>query len=124
MTGAHTVTVVPEGSGYACAAERSVLHGMEHAGAQGIPVGCRNGGCGVCRVRVLAGTYTTRKMSKAFVTEADLAEGIVLACRTTPTGDLTVQCCPKPPAVATPAGPQTRPAITTSTVTNKEKPWE
>ena len=45
----------------------------------GIQVGCRGGGCGVCRVEVLAGdVYTAKRMSKAHVTEADLAHGIVL----------------------------------------------
>jgi ferredoxin len=69
-----------------------LLHEMVAHHATAISVGCRGGGCGVCRVRVLEGTYTTRRMSRRHVTEADEADGIVLACRTIATSDLVVRC--------------------------------
>jgi hypothetical protein len=49
-------------------------------------VGCRGGGCGVCRVRVLDGAYTTLRMSRQAHVEADEAAGVVLACRIVPVG--------------------------------------
>ncbi len=107
MTTAYTVTVLPEGTAFASAADRSVLHGMEQSCGRGIQVGCRSGGCGVCRITVLSGTYTTKRMSKAFVTEDDLRAGVVLSCRTYPTSDLTVQCAPKPAATAPLASAET-----------------
>jgi ferredoxin len=92
----HTITVEPTGQQFLCPDTKNVLVAMEYLGCDGIQVGCRNGGCGVCRVQVLAGTYTAKKMSKAHVDEADLADGVVLSCRIFPTSDLTVRVCPKP----------------------------
>jgi len=40
---------------------------------------------------VLSGTYRTRKMSRAHVSEADERAGIVLACRLIPESDLAVK---------------------------------
>lgn len=96
----YTITVDPTGQQFRCPEDKTVLIAMEYLGAEGIQVGCRSGGCGVCRVQVVSGTYTSKKMSKAHVTEDDLATDIVLSCRIFPTTDLTVRVCPK---VAAPA---------------------
>ncbi len=60
---------------------------MEQLGRKGIPVGCR-GGCGVCKVRIVAGKYHATKMSPQHVTREDEANGFVLACRTLPHSDI------------------------------------
>ena len=73
-----------------------LLHEMIAHRGTAISVGCRGGGCGVCRVRVIEGSYTTKRMSRRHVSEADEAAGIVLACRTVPTSDITVRCEPAP----------------------------
>jgi ferredoxin len=73
---------------YSCADTRTLLEGMEVLGRKGIPAGCRNGGCGVCKVHITAGTYTSRVMSREHVTEEEERQGCVLACRTKPTSDL------------------------------------
>ena len=44
------ICIEDTGEQYACADSRSVLEGMEALGKKGIPVGCRQGGCGVCKV--------------------------------------------------------------------------
>ena len=68
-----------------------VLHEMIKRQVSDIPVGCRGGGCGVCRIRVLEGEYTTRRMSRKHVSETDEAEGVALACRVVPTTDLVIE---------------------------------
>jgi ferredoxin len=78
------------GERFRCNAQRSVLAAMESLGRKGIPVGCRNGGCGVCKVRILSGTVRCRAMSRAHVSPEEEAEGIALACRSYPEGDLEV----------------------------------
>ena len=86
-----TLTVVGE---KAC--ERRVsdkiplLHTLSQSEASPINVGCKGGGCGVCKVRVLEGNYRHKPMSKAHITNEELGQGIVLACRIFPTSDLTV----------------------------------
>ncbi len=79
-----------------------VLHAMIRAAQRCIPVGCRGGGCGACRVRVLAGTYATRRMSRRHVSPVDEADQIVLACRLLPSSDIVVERAPAPAVVPLP----------------------
>ena len=86
------ILLADSGESFACRAGQNVLSAMERLGRRGIPVGCRGGGCGICRVQVVAGgPYRTQKMSRAQVSEADEAAGICLACKLVPEGDLTVR---------------------------------
>ncbi len=86
----YTITLAETGESYRCLDERSVLEGMEALGKKGIPVGCRQGGCGVCKVQVLEGRYAKRVMSRAHVSAEDEASGCVLSCRIKPSSDLRV----------------------------------
>jgi len=90
MGAAYTITIADDGQTYRCGEQRSLLEGMEQLGRKGIPVGCRNGGCGVCKVEILSGTYVSRVMSRAHVCEEDEAQGRVLACRVKPTSDIVL----------------------------------
>jgi len=87
----HAIRLVNTGDSYQCHPETDVLRGMEQLGFKGIPVGCRGGGCGVCKVRVISGDYRVRKMSRACVSAEEEAEGIVLACKLYPLDDLEVE---------------------------------
>lgn len=87
---AYTITIDDTGESYRCPEQRSVLEGMEALGRKGIPVGCRNGGCGVCKVQVTSGSYSKRVMSREHVSQADEASGRVLACRIKPSSDLRI----------------------------------
>ena len=79
-----------------CAEEQRLLHAMQAQGLGSIPVGCKGGGCGVCRIQITRGDYETRKMSRAHVTEEDERQGIVLSCRVVPKSDLSLRLAPKP----------------------------
>jgi len=63
---------------------------MERCGAGDIGIGCRGGGCGICRVKVIAGEYRTGKMSAAKMPDSDRQAGYALACRLFPAGDLVI----------------------------------
>ncbi|MEZ5649695.1 MAG: 2Fe-2S iron-sulfur cluster binding domain-containing protein [Burkholderiaceae bacterium] len=82
------VVIEDTGESYRCAETRSLLEGMEVLGRKGIPVGCRSGGCGVCKIQIESGTVVTRVMSRAHVSEDDERNGRVLACRAKPTSDI------------------------------------
>ncbi|MCP5199632.1 MAG: 2Fe-2S iron-sulfur cluster binding domain-containing protein [Gammaproteobacteria bacterium] len=89
---AFTITVADTGERFPCAEGQNVLAAMVRLGRRDIPVGCRGGGCGICRVQVLgAARYRTLKMSRAQVSAADEARGIALACKLLPEADLTVK---------------------------------
>ena len=81
-----------------CRGDEAVLFAMERHNQKQIPVGCRNGGCGICKVRVDKGSFTTGKMSRARVTEEEEADGYALACRLFPTSDLVVEVTGLDPA--------------------------
>lgn len=87
----YTIHIDNDGSSYRCTDTRSVLEGMESLGKKGIPVGCRGGGCGVCKVQILSGSYTKRVMSRAHVSLDEEASGCVLACKIYPQSDLRVE---------------------------------
>ena len=68
-----------------------VLRAMERAGRAEIPIGCRNGGCGACKVLVLKGEYGLGKMSRQQVTEEEERAGYALACRLHPESDIELR---------------------------------
>lgn len=76
---------------FPCREYQSVLAAMSLSGASCVQVGCRSGGCGVCRVEVLSGAFETGQMSQAQVCDADREKGIALACQLFPRGDLRVR---------------------------------
>ena len=84
------VTIENTGETFPCSAADNVLKAMEQLRRKGIPVGCRNGGCGVCKVRVIDGHYAKKKMSRAVVSAEEEAQGCVLACKINPQSDLRV----------------------------------
>jgi ferredoxin len=61
------------------------------AGLAALPVGCRRGGCGVCKVRLLEGEIQAEPMSRAHVGPAERAAGWALACRIRPRSDLVLE---------------------------------
>jgi len=73
-----------------CEQDQPVLLALQRAGSAAIPIGCRGGGCGVCRVQVLSGAYALRPMSRRHISDEDIAQGIVLACCLLPRTDLVV----------------------------------
>jgi len=56
-----------------------------------LPVGCRRGGCGVCRVRVTRGVYRSDPMSRAHVSAEDEAAGVLLSCCIYPLSELSLR---------------------------------
>ncbi len=93
-------TIALEGAGVAtCFENERVLVALERAQgfnrlkglAQNLPVGCRRGGCGICRARVLTGQYRRDPMSRCHVSAADEAAGLVLSCAIYPLTDLSLR---------------------------------
>lgn len=89
---------------FSCWPGETVLEAMERVsgvgrafiGVKRIPVGCRRGGCGVCRVQVLAGAYHALPQSRDHVSRKDESEGYALACRLIPDSDLDLRPALKP----------------------------
>ncbi|MCU1724120.1 MULTISPECIES: 2Fe-2S iron-sulfur cluster-binding protein [unclassified Pseudomonas] len=71
--------------------QESLLGAMERQGRHCIEVGCRGGGCGVCKIRVLEGEVHRGPTSTARVTPEEREQGYALACRTYPRSDLLIE---------------------------------
>ncbi len=96
---AHRIHLLDSGQDFSCRPDQHLLQGMAECRATlafqaSIPVGCRGGGCGVCRIRVLGGDYETRKMSIRHVTPEEQSDGVLLACRVFPRSDLRIKLMP------------------------------
>ncbi|UCV07066.1 2Fe-2S iron-sulfur cluster-binding protein [Dechloromonas denitrificans] len=85
------VVIEETGESFRCSPQESLLVGMERLGKKGIPVGCRGGGCGVCKIEITAGTFQTRVMSREYVSHEDEAAGRLLACRVMPASDIRLR---------------------------------
>ena len=84
-SGKVLVEVLQTGENYACATNESLLAGMLRLGRKGIPVGCVNGGCGVCKVRIVSGAVQPLgPVSRDHVSADEEAHGYTLACRVAP----------------------------------------
>lgn len=94
MVGAATpqwsVAIDGEEGTFACRSDQNLLAAMIGARRTSIRVGCRAGGCGVCRVQVTRGAFASQKMTRSRISEADEAAGIVLSCRVMPQSDLVL----------------------------------
>ena len=67
MAQVYRITEQCSGKSFECEAGQSVLKAMEQRGMKCVPVGCRGGGCGYCKIQVLAGEFECGKMSKVHV---------------------------------------------------------
>ena len=93
-------TIREKNSGYSyhCDEEQSLLLAMERQGRKMIAVGCRGGGCGRCKIKVLEGVYSTKKMSRKHISDQDEQQQVILACRAFPASDLLFEIPERPGA--------------------------
>ncbi|WP_083276981.1 2Fe-2S iron-sulfur cluster-binding protein [Sphingobium phenoxybenzoativorans] len=106
MTSPHQTFGIEVGTEhrFLCTSEQSVLGAMERGGIHAIPIGCRRGGCGACRVRIVEGEFRVGKMSSRYVSTDDLSDGIVLACCVRPSSNLVLELAPSPKCAFQPSG--------------------
>ncbi len=91
MSQTFQITETASGQRFACSDEQNVLAAMERQARRCIPVGCRGGGCGLCKVQVVSGEFDCGRMSRRHVNAIDREQGLVLACRLFPRSDLAIQ---------------------------------
>jgi ferredoxin len=86
------VCIAQTGESYPCATDESLLRGMLRLGRRGIPAGCVNGGCGVCKVRIVDGSVRSiGPVSRAHVSVEEEQCGFTLACRVAPSSAVRLE---------------------------------
>ncbi|OAB88651.1 ferredoxin [Janibacter melonis] len=69
----------------------TVLSGLYKAG-YAYTVGCKRGGCGICKLDVLEGDFTyNRPVADSVVSADERTDGTCLSCRAVPDSDITIQ---------------------------------
>ena len=73
------------------APDETLLNGLYKAGYS-YTVGCKRGGCGICKVDVLEGEFTyNRPIADTVITAEEQTDGTCLSCRAVPDSDITIQ---------------------------------
>jgi CDP-4-dehydro-6-deoxyglucose reductase len=87
---AFDVTVQPSGHVFEVEDDETVLEAALRQGFA-FPYGCRNGACGSCKGRVLAGEVDHGPEKPPGITEGELADGLALFCQAVPADDLEIE---------------------------------
>jgi CDP-4-dehydro-6-deoxyglucose reductase, E3 len=84
------VTVQPSGRQFNCEDGETVLTAAIRNGV-GLPYGCKNGACGTCKGKIVAGSVTHGKHQEKALSAAEEESGGSLFCCATPHGDLVIE---------------------------------
>jgi ferredoxin len=88
MSNLYTIEMIGSEKTFVCRSDETIMAAAERHNILQLKVGCRGGGCGVCKIKIISGSYEMGRMSKAHCNEQQKTEGIVLACRVKPTSDI------------------------------------
>lgn len=76
---------------FSCKEDEFVLEAMKRSGQGPINYGCFGGGCGICKMKVISGTYAiVKKMSRAHISRQEQDNGIILICCIKPRSNLII----------------------------------
>jgi len=85
------VTVLPDGVHLTARAEETLLSALSRAGLR-YRVGCKRGGCGVCKVQLLLGEVQyERPIAASVLSDDERVEGICLSCRAVPLTNIVIE---------------------------------
>ncbi|HKJ72372.1 MAG TPA: CDP-6-deoxy-delta-3,4-glucoseen reductase [Gammaproteobacteria bacterium] len=87
---AYTVKLKPSGKQFPVETGQKILDAALHHGVN-LPYGCRNGACGDCKGKVLAGQVDYGVYQPTAMSEEERAQGHALLCQSTPLSDLVLE---------------------------------
>ena len=88
---AFTVTIRPSGHRFSVDADETVLTAALREGFN-LPYGCRNGACGSCKGKLLAGCIDYGDYQETALSEIERAQGFALFCCAKPQEDIEIEC--------------------------------
>jgi len=99
MTATRFRIYVEEVGAADCNIDERVLVALERAQGLGqlsplpckLPVGCRRGGCGICKAKIVTGEFLRTPMSRSHISVDDEQAGFVLSCSIYPRSDLLLK---------------------------------
>ena len=85
------MTVLPDGVRVLAKPGETILAAL-YASGYGYRIGCRRGGCGICKVDLHEGSVTyDHPVAATVLTPEEAEHGTVLSCRAVPDGDITFE---------------------------------
>jgi ferredoxin len=85
------VTVLPDGERVVGREGENLLLTLSRAGL-GYRIGCRRGGCGICKVHLLLGEVSyERPIADSVLSDDERIEGICLSCRAVPLTNVVIE---------------------------------
>lgn len=84
------VSVNPSGRQFSCESGETLLAAAIRAGV-GLPYGCKNGACGSCKGKLVAGAVELGPHQERALPPADQTSGHTLFCCAVPTSDVTIE---------------------------------
>jgi CDP-4-dehydro-6-deoxyglucose reductase len=87
----HKVTVQPSGQSFDVEEGEAVLTAALRQGVM-LPYGCKNGACGSCKGKIVAGSVDYGHYHARVLTEEERAHGKALFCQAKPLGELVIEC--------------------------------
>jgi len=87
---AYQVTLQPSGHSFEAAVDTTLLDAALDSGIH-LPYGCRNGACGACKGKIVAGSVDHGSAQDHALTPADRDAGFALTCCATPLSDVTLE---------------------------------
>ena len=85
------VTVQPSGQSFEAQEGESVLAAALRQGVM-LPYGCKNGACGSCKGKIVAGAVDYGHYHARVLTESERAHGKALFCQAKALGELVIEC--------------------------------
>ena len=85
------VTILPDGLRVNAAEAETVLKALSRAGLK-YRVGCKRGGCGICKVQLVLGEVRyERPVAESVLSDDERVEGICLSCRAVPITNIAIE---------------------------------
>jgi ferredoxin len=85
------VTIQPDGVQVSAAADETLLSTLSRAGLR-YRVGCKRGGCGICKVQLVLGEVRyERPIAASVLSDDERVDGICLSCRAVPLTNVVIE---------------------------------
>ncbi len=85
------VTILPDGVHVEAGDEETLLRALARAGLR-YRVGCKRGGCGICKVQLKLGEVRyERPIADSVLSDDERVEGICLSCRAVPITNIVIE---------------------------------
>jgi len=85
------ISIQPSGHTFIAEDGATILRAALDAGFI-LPYGCRNGACGTCKGRIVAGQVDIGFASESALSEEDKSAGLALFCCAKPLSDIVIEC--------------------------------